>query len=96
VSTTALAATTLEAYCWGADFLWDPAKAERFRQICRDALGRDCFCVEGEDCWLAQSALDEMSSLTEVGPAESVGSFEAMGAAREQQLLGYAWQLQAK
>ena len=83
-----------EVHCWGAEFMWDNAGAEMFRKICRDAFGRDCFCVDGGHCWLAEAALDALKSRVDVGHTEIIANFEAGDPARLQQILEYSEQLQ--
>ena len=65
-----------------------------FRKICRDAFGRDCFCAQGERCWLTEAALDGLKSRDDVGLTEIVADFEAVDPARLQQILEYSEQLQ--
>ena len=48
--------------CYAAELIYDEEKAARFRQICREMLGRDCVCQEGEHCALMGSALDILNS----------------------------------
>jgi hypothetical protein len=94
VSTTRQESASTEVRCWGAELIWDLAGAEMFRKICRDALGRDCFCVEGGHCWLTEAALDGLKSRDDVGLTEIVADFEAVDPARLQQILEYSEQLQ--
>ena len=49
--------TTTKTHCLAAELMWDAEMAEMFRQTLTRALGRDCFCHEGESCWLMDSAL---------------------------------------
>lgn len=49
--------TTMAANCYAADLLWDEEMATVFRQICQDAVGRDCLCEEGGPCSLMDAAL---------------------------------------
>ena len=83
-----------EVRCWGAELIWDQAGAEMFRKICRDAFGRDCFCVEGGNCWLTEAALDGLKSRDDVGHIEIVADCDAVDRARLQQILEYSEQLQ--
>ena len=74
--------------------MWDQAGAEMFRKVCRDAFGRDCFCVEGGRCWLTEAALDGLKSRDDVGHTEIVANCEAINPAHLQQILEYSEQLQ--
>jgi hypothetical protein len=46
--------------CNATEFLWDREQVTLFRQVCQRAFGRDCFCEEGEDCWLMEGVLDQI------------------------------------
>jgi hypothetical protein len=48
--------------CYAAELVWDEERASRFRQMCREYLGRDCVCQEGESCALMGAALDLLDS----------------------------------
>jgi hypothetical protein len=51
--------------CYAAEMIWDADEAERFRQLCREAIRRDCVCQDGERCFLMDRAL-EMGGTTVV------------------------------
>ena len=48
--------------CYAAELVWDEERASRFRQMCREYIGRDCVCQEGESCALMARALDLLDS----------------------------------
>ena len=48
--------------CYAAELVWDEERASRFHQMCREYLGRDCVCQEGESCALMARALDLLDS----------------------------------
>ena len=70
--------TITETHCYASELLWDREMAEMFRQTLIRAIGRDCFCHEGESCWLMDSALKgvqtrsgEYVSLSELAATEA-------------------------
>ena len=94
MSTSRQESASTEVRCWGAELIWDQARAEMFRKICRDAFGRDCFCAQGGHCWLTESALDGLKSRDDLGHSEIVADVEAVNRARLLQILEHSEQLQ--
>lgn len=43
--------------CWAAELIWPTEKAEQFRELMIEALGRDCVCEPGGPCSLLNSAI---------------------------------------
>ena len=56
--------TTTETHCYACEILWDADMAAMFRQSMIRAIGRDCFCHEGESCWLMDGALKACQAAT--------------------------------
>jgi hypothetical protein len=50
-----------EARCSAADLLWEQPMGETFRQVMRDATGRDCVCHQENPCWLMDRALERLA-----------------------------------
>ena len=94
MNTSRQESASTEVRCCGAEFIWDQAGAEMFHKICRDAFGRDCFCVEGGNCWLTEAALDGLKSREQVGHTEIVADCDAVDPARLEQILECSEQLQ--
>jgi hypothetical protein len=62
-------------YCGAAELLWDAARAESFRQMMRDALGRDCICEPGEPCGLLEGAVVHLHSLLDPQRREKLDNY---------------------
>jgi len=57
--------TTTKTHCYACEILWDADMAAMFRQTLIRAIGRDCFCHEGERCWLMAGALKGLQEASE-------------------------------
>ena len=69
--------STTATHCHAAELLWDEKMVARFRQTLIRAIGRDCFCHEGESCWLMDSALKGL--LTRSGEYVSLSELAVKG-----------------